>query len=132
MFDSTINKHESQVVAVTRVVEKTITPDKVTEMYDKVKAEVERSIIASIKVEDNNLRGVVIQVINEHRNDTSAIITGFVLNGKEHVDRSLVQTNEPVSVEVMLKRLKDHYINVLTVEIIKVSMNTVLKDVWKK
>ena len=34
MFDSHYYKNESKVVAVTKEIEKAISPDKVTEMYD--------------------------------------------------------------------------------------------------
>ena len=45
MFDAHYYKSESKVVAVTKEIEKTITPDKVTDMYDKVRAEVETAIL---------------------------------------------------------------------------------------
>ena len=61
MLDSHYYRHESKVVAVTKETEKTISPDKVTEMYDAVREQALKDIVASLRVEENILNGIVVQ-----------------------------------------------------------------------
>jgi hypothetical protein len=50
MFDSNVYKSETKVVAVTKEIEKTISPDKVTEMYDAVREQAERRPIRRMAI----------------------------------------------------------------------------------
>jgi hypothetical protein len=108
MFDTHVKK-ESKVVAVTQVVEKTITPDKVTEMYDKVRAQAEKDVISSLRVESNTLNGVVIQIADEYSTATSRLHTRFVLNKKEYTDVKVLDKREPLTAGEMYEKLADHY-----------------------
>lgn len=52
MFNSYNYKSETKVCPVTRVVEKTITPDKVVDMYNKVEREFQQSILARYDIKN--------------------------------------------------------------------------------
>ncbi|MFK5282012.1 hypothetical protein ACI3PL_20890, partial [Lacticaseibacillus paracasei] len=61
MLNKTIINTETKVCPVTQVVEKSISPDKVTEMYDKVREEVLNSILRTVVIKDNRMEGVLIE-----------------------------------------------------------------------
>lgn len=84
MFNTTVHKNETRVTPVTRVVEKTITPDRVTDMYDKVRTEVEREVIRTVRVSDNRFHGVA-QLIESPASLTKTVQVRFTLNGKEYL-----------------------------------------------
>ena len=87
MFNTTIHQHESKVVAVTKEIEKTISPDKVTEMYGAVKEEVLNTIIRSYVISSNVLSGVI--MINDTNYSTAEkeYCLRFSLNGDEHIHK---------------------------------------------
>lgn len=85
MLDRTINNYESKVVAITKEIEKTISPDKVTEMYDAVREQVEKDIIRTIIVKDNNLNGVIMEVRDQLATLQKKILFKFTLNNKEYI-----------------------------------------------
>lgn len=81
MFNTTI--HESKVVAVTKEIEKTITPDKVTDMYDRVREEVERSIVRKMVLKGNEI-SVSAVLSRDPLTLTDRVIGSWTLNGEEH------------------------------------------------
>jgi hypothetical protein len=113
MFDRHYYKSESKVVAVTKEIEKTISPDKVTEMYDKVRAQAEHDVVASLRVDSNLLNGVVVQVADEYSTATSRVYTRFTLNGKEHEDMNVLAKWEVLSNNRMYEILSEHYARVV-------------------
>ncbi len=89
MLNSTTinNHHESKVVAVTKEIEKTISPDKVTEMYDAVREEVENNIVLKLRFETNTLKGVGV-ILNENLNtDEKRYVASYNLNGKDYITK---------------------------------------------
>jgi hypothetical protein len=114
MLDSHYYKSESKVVAVTKEIEKTITPDKVTEMYDKVRAQTEHDVIASLRVDSNLLNGVAVQIIDEFSTATSRLHTRFIINGKEYEDTIILEVEGALTPEQMYERLTQHYLGQLT------------------
>ena len=109
MLNSYYHKTESNVVAVTKEIEKTITPDKVTEMYDKVRAQAERDVITSLRVESNSLNGVVVQIADNYSEATSRVHTRFILNGKEHTGVETINSRELMTAAELWNKLADHY-----------------------
>ena len=109
MFNRTVYKTETIVTPVTRVVEKSITPDRVSEMYDKVRSEVELNLIQIIKIESNTLRGVVVEFTNSYDTATKTVLTKFLLNGEEHVDRRTMTIEEVLTQENAFDVLAEHY-----------------------
>lgn len=114
MFDTHVS--ESKVVAVTRVVEKSITPDKVTEMYDKVRAEVEGDIIQKVLVSSDLLQAVVIVSHEYKANKTHRIVSAFKLNGRTFEDTTLEyhqETGYILTEMQMFARVAAHYSKVV-------------------
>lgn len=124
MFNKTIIQHESKVVAVTKEIEKTITPDKVTEMYDKVREEVEKNLIQKVEVQSNYLNGVIMEIGHEYHTGMKKIYTRFSLNGKDYIESSLEEGQEISSKEELFNKLQEHYSKVVS--------NQVLKDIAPK
>ena len=114
MFNRTEYNSKSEVVAVTRVVEKSITPDKVTDMYDKVRAEVEDAIVKTYKVESAILNGFVFEV----HYPTRELWTRFVLNGKDYFDKTFPTDSFALSPANAIKALQDHFNKVVAREVI--------------
>lgn len=127
MFNKTIiNKTETN--PATRVIEKTITPDKVTDMYKDVRKEVEKSIIRALRVETNYMHGVVIEIHENYESMQKKMITRFVLNGKEYIDTTWNKNNKEnilSSDEHLIHALHQHYQRVISNEIFK-NMNETL------
>ena len=89
MINTQIYKSTTEVCPVTRVVEKTINPDKVTEMYDKVKDEVENNFVRKFIIQENNLHGIVAEHLENQLTRNKTIIIRFVLNGEEHIIKKI-------------------------------------------
>jgi len=119
MFDSNVYKTETKVVAVTKEIEKTISPDKVTEMYDAVRAQAEKDVIASLRVEDNILNGVAVQIADQFDTATSHLYTRFTLNGDEHSNQWIIPTREALNSGQMYDKLTEHYARVVKNVILK-------------
>lgn len=75
MFDKHTYNSKTKVCPVTQVVEKSITPDRVTDMYDDVREEVEKSILRKIVSPEIGARKISIR---------------FTLNGKEYLKDKIV------------------------------------------
>jgi len=112
MLDSITYKTESKVVAVTKEIEKTITPDKVTEMYDKVRKEVENTISRAYLIQDNELKGVVFEVSAA----TRMLMCRFTLNGKEHIIKTATENTTHLTPSGALQYLKEHYADAVAFE----------------
>lgn len=121
MFDKITHKTETTVTPVTRVVEKTITPDKVTEMYDAVKEEVLNSIVRTYTVETNSLNFVVIEYINQMETLVTKYRTKFTLNGKEYtLDGDLKKEDMIGGSEYhVIKKVQQYYAQLISLELIK-------------
>lgn len=119
MFDRTIYKSESKVVAVTKEIEKTISPDKVTEMYDSVREQAEKDVIASLRVQSNTLNGVVVQIADEYSTATSRVHTRFILNGQEFTNVFTIDKREPLTDIQMYENLADNFRETVTGKIFR-------------
>lgn len=121
MFDRITHKTETTVTPITQVIEKTITPDKVTEMYDAVKEEVLNSIVRTYTVETNSLRFVVVEYINKLDTFTTKYRACFKLNGKEYtLDGDL--HNEDLKLDssyAVIEQIRKHYAELIALELIK-------------
>lgn len=126
MFDTHNFNSESRVVAVTKEIEKTITPDKVTEMYDKVKDEVVKSIIRSYKIESNHFRGSVTQFEDVNRAGSNLIIN-FLINGDEKTFEEFVQRREILSPEDAVTKFRTAFLSVLSNELTKEAVVTLIR-----
>lgn len=122
MLNTTINNHESKVVAITKEIEKTISPDKVTEMYDAIKEEVEETVIRRILVEGNYINGTILELRADHQNRLNRYITRFVLNGKEYIDKGFLQLDEEEMMNTdskLLDKLFENYKKVIGTHLLK-------------
>lgn len=80
MFNSYNVTHKHQVAEVTRVVEKTVSPDKITEMYDRVKEEVLATLIKSVVIK-NTLFDCAVQIYRNAQENTFQLQAKITLNG---------------------------------------------------
>lgn len=84
MFDKTVYKTETTVTPVTRVIEKSITPDKVTDMYDKVQKEVLENIVRKGVIKTDNLNDISFLVFEEVHSGNKVLKVSFKINGKDY------------------------------------------------
>lgn len=106
MLDS--YQFETKVTPVTRVIEKSITPDKVTDMYLDVKKEFESSISQTLRVSDNYFSGIAIESVNY---GFRTIVTNFTINGKKYTASFPCELLEDMyrSPGEMYEKLKAHF-----------------------
>ena len=124
MFNSYNIKHESKVVAITKEIEKTISPDKVTEMYDAVREQAENNILRTIIVKDNQMNGIIVEYSTDISTNQKKVMYRFTLNGKETIaketlDREINPTSQKL-VENMFRIYKDKIAYQILSESIKV------------
>ena len=119
MFDSVTHKTETIVTPVTRVVEKTITPDKVFDMYKEVRDEVEKNLIQVVRIESNILNGVVSEIVDRYDTSTHKIYTRFILNGEEYIDKTFETDITSMTSTQILEKLSSHYNSVIEKKLIK-------------
>ena len=81
MLNAYYHKTETKVVPVTRVIEKTITPDKVTDIYKEVRGEVEKKILNTFIFNDNKVNGVVVEMEPDYAANNQKILIRFSING---------------------------------------------------
>ena len=132
MFDT--HHSESKVVAVTQVVEKTITPDKITDLYGEIRKEVEKDIVEKLFFDTGELSGVVVVVRPESRNRSLDIWTSFKLNGKTYTYlHDNMDWEERMDISAGENRhsrlfdlLKSHYLAVLSKLFAEIAYRTVL------
>ena len=118
MFNS--SKVETKVCPVTQVIEKTITPDKVVEMYDKVREEEAKAVAKRYIFSDNILNGFILEK-NETAFCTRRLHIGFTLNGK------MIETEVALHDGVVLSK-SDAFVY-LRDEISKAVSNQICRDV---
>lgn len=83
MFDRNIvHKTETAVTPVTRIIEQSITPDKVTEMYDKVEKEVESQNLRRVFISNNIVEGAG-AIIEDPSSNRAVYLLKYKINGKE-------------------------------------------------
>lgn len=122
MFNKTIYKTESKVVAVTKEIEKTISPDKVTEMYDVIKEEIENNIVRKVIINNTQYEGSI--VIYKNQDDfTDKVITRFILNGKEYIDKTNIGGVELDKLD-NYEEMKKHFIDVVSGKLLETFMIT--------
>jgi len=124
MFNSYNIKHESKVVAITKEIEKTISPDRVTEMYDAVREQAENDILRTIIVKDNQMNGIIVEYSTDISTNQKKVMYRFTLNGKETIaketlDREINPTSQKL-VENMFRIYKDKIAYQILSESIKV------------
>lgn len=122
MLNSYNIKHETKVCPVTQVIEKTITPDKVTEMYKDVRAEVEEAFVKEFRIEDNNVNGIIVEFQDLYSTRQRKTRTYFKLNGKEYTFEDLLQNREELSKKEMFDIFWKHYQNEITSKIMNVTV----------
>jgi hypothetical protein len=121
MFNTQVYKSETSVCPVTRVIEKTISPDKVTEMYDKVKDEVENNFVRKFIIKENNLHGVVTEHIENQLAKSKIIMVRFVLNNEEHIVKEIQPKEYVLDREKAVRKLVEGISN----QIIKVILSNI-------
>ena len=121
MFNrTTIKKQAGTVVTpITQVTKEGITPDKVTEMYDKVTKEVERNFVNGFHVKNNRLDGIVISIRHHIDSAGRKIYTKFILNGEEHLDMTLEGLEFELTKENAFDKISNHYSNVISNKILR-------------
>lgn len=81
MFNSTVYKHESKVVAVTKEIERSVSPDKVADIYELARQEAEKRIVQRMTMSGNGLECSVI-VTKDPASMTMTVTGHFMLNDK--------------------------------------------------
>lgn len=126
-----VTKHESEVVAVTQVVEKSVTPDKVAEIYKDSMAEAKSRIVSSITLDNSYLSAVVVTFQESLMDRVFHIHTRFYLNGVEK-NRTVKIPRDSLSIhgekESMVKAIHDHY----TQEVSKILIEEAGKIIFHK
>lgn len=98
MFDQhhTNYHNETVVTPITQIIEKTISPNKVTDMYDKVMDEVKKTIVRSFIIKDSRCEFSV--VVFEDANTMSFELNArYLINGEEILMR---QSVDPIIMRV--------------------------------
>lgn len=121
MFDKKFDVTNTNVQAVTRVVEKTISPDKITDMYKDVREEVIGSILRTIVADNNKMNGVVVEIQQNLANDQRVIYTFFTLNGQEYTHKRTFLRDAEIlkSDEQIFMLLFDDYVSAVSKELMK-------------
>ena len=84
MFDTTVHKTETRVTPVTRIIEQSISPDKVTEVYELVRQEVIGQMIEAYTITSNTLNAVIIEAYEDMNDKIIVYNYGFELNGEKY------------------------------------------------
>lgn len=85
MFNTTVNEGDSTIIQeVTKEVHLSITPDKVAEMYDKIREQVKNDILGVYEVKSNILDGIIILTKDSYSDRRKVIIIKFTLNGRNY------------------------------------------------
>lgn len=128
---SIIYNHESKVVAITKEIEKTISPDKVTEMYNAVREEVEANYVRHFSIKTNEMNGVVVEFMKSHSDKKVYYLTRFVLNGKDHIFKDSAPEEAMAlndSRHFVVSLLENHYKNTVLKQLMKSSIDEYLKS----
>lgn len=123
MFDKEYNNshHTTVVEAVTQVVEKTISPDKVTDMYADVREEVKSHILRTILSDDNRLYGAAVEIQNDFMRGAKEVYTIFTLNGKEYTNTHILTDGVEItkSDDDIFMMLFQDYVNIISKQLMK-------------
>lgn len=132
MFNKTVvHSHKAVVTPVTKEIHhKSITPDKVTEMYKEVRKEVEAEFVRGFAISSNHLHGTVVQINRSHEHGRRVIYTRFVLNGEECIDKNEEFDSDGTLLTEAdaLHKLIKHYKTVVGEELLKDVARTVFKE----
>ncbi len=117
MFDSTTYKSETRVTPITQIIEKSITPDKVTEMYDKVKTEVENTIIRSFIISDSLFDASVV-VFYDPQTAQYKLKARLTLNGEEVLVEENISDVCIIKTDNIYKIVQQAYFNALLAKVL--------------
>lgn len=126
MLDTITYKSESKVVAVTKEIEKTISPDKVTEMYDAIREEVENSVVRAISIQDNVFKGVLVEFSANPMRNTKVLRGRFTLNGEEFLLKEDLEFVGELTEEQLANRLYTYYKEILANQLMKESIRPIM------
>jgi len=127
MFDTIEEVHKHTTMAVTKetIVEKAISPDKVTDMYSEVRKEVIKSIMQGAVVQNNTFNGVYAMTEPNFQDGTQQVFVRFTLNGKEYCPDAFIFTLEDkIDTQKCIKRMVDFYTN----ELVNIIMHAVFRE----
>lgn len=127
MFNTTIHQHESKVVAITKEIEKTISPDKVTEMYDAVREEVENNFIKSFHISSNQLGGVVVILKEDYNQMSVKFIARYQLNGKEYITKGYMPERNDFK-DMVFDKIYEHYKSEVAGELLRESIEIIARN----
>lgn len=129
MLDSNYYKSETTVTPITQIIEKTITPDKVTDMYDAVRKEVEEDIITKVLVQDNFMNGVVLYMENRFDTASKIILTKFNINGKEYIQKDYLVPLEEMDKYKLAEELRKKYVETMSTLVLRESVRDIFTKV---
>ena len=129
MFNKTfrINLPEPKICPITQVVEKTITPDKVTEMYDSVREQVEKDVLRTIVIKDNSLNAVILELRHEFSTDQRRLLFRFTLNGKEYIQTDYTTSREELTPYQLTEKCHELLKGIVADKIIKENITIFIK-----
>lgn len=125
MFDKIINEHTSKVVAITKEIEKQISPDKVVEMYDSVKEEVISNIVKKIAINNSVFKGSII-AFKDSLTHESIVKVKIKLNSIEFVFSKRISNEElngAWEASHIVRLLAEAYSEFITSELLKLSIS---------
>lgn len=125
MLDTHKYNFESKVVAVTKEIEKSVSPDKVAEIYKDLKETAENQVVRAIYVDGNSFHGVVVEMARNNLDRTKRIYTKFIINSEEHIQHTDV--TDDMTNEQMVDKLFDDYKSKIATKLVKESLKIVIK-----
>lgn len=69
----------------------------ITEMYDKVRKEVEETFVRAFPIKTDIINGVVVEFCEDYANRQRKTYTRFEINGREYIAKQIHQTLEALS-----------------------------------
>lgn len=108
MFDTHNTKYQSSMMAVTKETEKTISPDKVVEMYDKIE-EIVLDTLVRYEIKSNVLNAQV-STYTSHSLDEKVLVK-FDINGtKYRFTRTVTPEMKPFTTDKFLSMVMGMYV----------------------
>jgi len=128
MLDKITYNSTSKVCPVTQVIEKTITPDKVTDIYKEVREEVINSILRTVVIKDNRMEGVLIEYQDSYGDFQRKWRGRFTINNKEYLTREEIPLEKfEQSKEEVADQLYNAYKNAIADKLLKESIHLILR-----
>jgi hypothetical protein len=129
---NTINNTETKVLNVDKetIIEKTISPDKVVDMYNDVLEKAEKTISRRILIKENNINVSVVEFQPLSDTNGYSYIIRFNLNGKEYIFKKIVDSFErqTLSEGEILALILEYY----TQEVTKILQKALFKEAsWR-